>query len=247
MERNESFVTANLNDVAIRLAWAQVEIFADDIERVQVLAAGDESSVRDLRIEIREDALVVEQPQYGLSLNIIDSHWMQVCVRVPRAWERKLHVSTISGLLNARGLNGSRIVLDTVSGDVRATRLTAKEISMKTITGDLRADTLDTDSLSIRTVSGEVGLDDIALRTCRCTTVSGEVRMKLRSAFEMVEVRSVSGDVSLLTGESHVNAALRSVNGRVSADGVELTEDKGAPTVRVTAVSADLRLICAKA
>ena len=247
MERNESFVTANLNDVAIRLAWAQVEIFADDIERVQVLAAGDENSVRDLRIEIKEDALVVEQPQYGLSLNIMDSHWMQVCVRVPRAWERKLHVSTISGLLNARGLNGSRIVLDTVSGDVRATRLTAKELSLKTVTGELRADTLNADSISIRTVSGTVGLDDVALRTCRGTTVSGDVRMKLRTAFETVEVRSVSGDVTLLTGENRINASLRSVSGRVATDGVELTEERNAPSVRVTAVSADLRLICAKA
>lgn len=247
MERNESFVTANLNDVAIRLAWAQVEIFADDIERVQVLAAGDENSVRDLRIEIKEDALVVEQPQYGLSLNIMDSHWMQVCVRVPRTWERKLHVSTISGLLNARGLNGSRIVLDTVSGDVRATKLTAKELSLKTVTGELRADTLNADSVSIRTVSGAVGLDDVAMRTCRGTTVSGDVRMKLRTAFETVEVRSVSGDVTLLTGENRVNASLRSVSGRVATDGVELTEERNVPSVRVTAVSADLRLICAKA
>ncbi len=29
-----------LNDLAVRLAWAQVEIFADDIERVQVLRRG---------------------------------------------------------------------------------------------------------------------------------------------------------------------------------------------------------------
>lgn len=247
MERNESFAASNLIDLAIHMAWAQVEIFADDIERVQVLAAGDESSVRDLRIEINEDVLLVEQPQYGLSLNITDSHWMQVCVRVPREWKQKIHVNTISGLLNARGLNGSRIVLDTVSGDVRATRFGAKEISLKSITGDIHADSLSAEILSARTVSGNVTLDDVAAKTYKCTTVNGEQKVKLKGGFDLMDVRSVSGDVTLMTSVDHMNVTMRSLSGRVSTDGVELTESRDAPIVRVTGVSADLKLICAKA
>ena len=247
MERNESFVTASLSDLAIHLAWAQIEIFADDIERVQVLAAGDESSVHDLRIEISEDTLLVEQPQYGLTLNITDSHWMQVCIRVPRAWTQKIHVNTIGGLLNARGLNGSRIVLDTVSGDIKVSRITAKEISLKTITGDVRADNLTSDTLSVRTVGGNVTLDDAAARSYRCTTVNGEQKVKLKGNFELVEVRSVSGDVTLMTTVNRMSVSMRSLTGRVSTDGVELTDDKDSPSVRVTGVSADLKLICAKA
>lgn len=247
MERNESFVASNLIDLAIHLAWAQVEIFGDDVERVQVLAAGDENSVRDLRIEISDDVLLVEQPQYGLSLNITDSHWMQVCVRVPRAWEQKIHVNTIGGLLNARGLNGSRIVLDTVSGDVRATRFSAKEISIKSVIGDIHADSLTSDALSVRTVSGKVTLDDVSAKTYKCTTVNGDQKVKIKGTFEVMDVRSVSGDVTVLTTVNRMNVSMRSLSGRVSTDGVELTEDKYAPSVRVTGVSADLKLICAKA
>lgn len=245
MERNESFAANNLIDLAIHMAWAQVEIFADDIERVQVLAAGDESSVRDLRIEVNENILLVEQPQYGLTLNITDSHWMQVCIRVPRAWSQKIHVNTIGGLLNARGLNGSRIVLDTVSGDVRATRITAREISLKSITGDVHADNLTAESLSMRTVGGNISLDDVTVKNYKCTTVNGEQKVKIVGAFELMDVRSVSGDVTLMTTIDHMSVSMRSLSGRVSTDGVELTDEKGAPSVRVTGVSADLKLICA--
>ena len=247
LERNESFVATQLTDLAIHLAWAQVEIFADDIERVQVLAAGDESSVRDLRIEVNEDVLLVEQPQYGLSLNITDSHWMQVCVRVPREWKQKIHVNTIGGLLNARGLSGSRIVLDTVSGDVRATRITAQEISVKSVIGDIHADMLTADTLSARTVSGKVTLDDVEARNYKCTTVNGDQKVKLKGSFEQMDVRSVSGDVTVMTSVNRMNVSMRSLSGRVSTDGVELTEAKDAPSVRVTGVSADLKLISAKA
>ena len=247
LERNENFVVTDLNDLAIHLAWAQVEIFADDIDRVQVLAAGDEASVRDLRIVVEDHTLLVEQPQYGLSLNITDSHWMQVCIRVPRTWSDKIHVNTIGGLLNARGLNGSRIVLDTVSGDVRATRLQAKEISRKSISGDIRTDNLTSEMLSVRTVSGNITLDDVSANVYKCTTVNGEQKAKLKGGFTFMDVRSVSGDVTLLTIIDRMNVSMRSLSGRVSTEGVDLTESKDAPTVRVTGVSADLKLICAKA
>ena len=246
MERNESFAAGNLNDLAVHMAWAQVEIFTDDIERVQVLAAGDENSVRDLRIEVKDDTLLVEQPQYGLSLNITDSRWMQVCIRVPKTWDKKIHVFTIGGLLNARGLNGSRVVLDTVSGDVRAIRITAKEISLKSISGDLRSDTLTADTITARTVSGNIAFDDATAKTYKTTTVSGEMKLKLKDSFEQMDLRSVSGDVTLFTNVNRMNVSMRSLNGRVSTNGVELVEDKSAPIVRVTGVSADLKLVCAK-
>lgn len=247
MERNESFAAASLNDLVVHMAWAQVEVFADDIDRVQVLAAGDENSVRDLRIELNEDTLLVEQPQYGLSLNITDSHWMQVCIRVPKAWDKKLHVFTIGGLLNARGLNGSRIVLDTVSGDVHAVRVNAKELSLKSISGDVRSDRLTAETVTVRTVSGNITLDEADARAYKCTTVSGEIKLKLKTEFMQMDLRSVSGDVTVLSPVKRVSVSMRSLSGRVSMNNVELTEDKAAPAVRATGVSCDLKLIYTEA
>ena len=246
MERNESFVSDSLNDIVVHMAWAQVEIFADDIERVQVLAAGDEGSVRDLRIETENDTLLVEQPQYGLSLNITESRWMQVCIRVPKTWVKEIHVFTISGLLNARGLNGSRIVLDTVSGDMRAMRVAARDISLKSISGDVRSDRLNADSLTVRTVSGNITLDEAVAQAYKCTTVSGEVKLKLTEGFTSMDVRSVSGDVTVLSPVSSMNVSMRSISGRVATNGVTVAEAGKNPAVRMTGVSADLKLVCAK-
>ncbi len=246
MERNESFETANLNDLAIHMAWAQVEIFADEIDRVQVLAAGDENSVRDLRIIREGDTLTAEQPQYGLSLNITESHWMQVCVRVPKRWDRQIHVNTVNGLLNARGLNGSRIVLDTISGDVHASRMAAREIALKSVSGDIHAEDLTAENMTVRSVSGTVALEGVSAKSYKCTTVSGRQKIRQKTGFTEMELRSVSGNVTLITPEERVNVSMRSLSGRVSAEGVEVTQDAGAPVLRATGVSAELKLIRAK-
>lgn len=247
LERNESFATGSLNDLSIRLAWAQVEIFGDEIDRVQVLAAGDENSVRDLRIVADDEGvLTVEQPQYGLSLNITESHWMQVCVRVPKTWNRKIHVNTVSGLLNARGLNGSVIILDTVSGDLHASRVTAEILALKTVSGDIRADTLAVSEMSARSLSGNLSLDSTIVKAGKFTTVNGEQTIRLTNTFEQLEVRTVSGDVALTAPVEKMNVSMRSISGRVSTDGVQLAEEAGLPAVRITGVSANLKLICVK-
>lgn len=120
MERNMSFDGGSLDGVAVHLAWGQLEIFADDVDRIQVMAAGDDGSVNDLRIGEKEGWLVVEQPQYGLSLNITESRWLQICVRMPKEWKKTIACNTISGLLSARGLRAKSLTLETVSGDLRA-------------------------------------------------------------------------------------------------------------------------------
>lgn len=104
MERNLSFDTEGLEKIAVHLGWAQLEMFADEVDKVQVMAAGDDSSVEDLRIAVKDGCLTVEQPQYGLSLNIMECRWLQVCVRVPSQWKGDIALSTLSGLLSARKL-----------------------------------------------------------------------------------------------------------------------------------------------
>jgi len=246
LERNESFALENVNDLAIRMAWAQVEIFADDIQRVQVLAAGDENSVKELRIQLEDDTLVVEQPQYGLSINITESHWMQVCVRVPNNWAKKIHVNTINGLLNARGLIGSRIVLDTVTGDVHASRMSAPEIVLKSVSGDIHAEDLNADQLTVRSVSGTVALEGVTAKSYKCTNVSGKQKIVQKAGFEHMELRAVSGDVTLVTPVERLAVTMRSLSGRVATEGVQITKDTGVPTVQATGVSAELKLILAK-
>lgn len=246
MERNVHFETAGLKDIVVHLAWAQLEIFADDVEKIQVLVAGDENSVTDLRIGVKENALVVEQPQYGLSLNIMESRWMQVCLRVPRTWDQGVRVNTITGRLSARGLNGTEIVLDTVSGDLRAVRLSAPALALRSISGDVRGEALTAKTLSVRSVSGMLAMDAIQVDALKCNSVSGEQVYHLKKSFRRIDINAVSGDVMITSPAETMNVALRSISGRVRTEGVSITEDESAPTVRVTGVSADLKLIAIK-
>ncbi len=246
MERNVHFETAGLQDIVVHLAWAQLEIFADDVDKIQVLAAGDENSVTDLRVGTKDKVLLVEQPQYGLSLNLMESRWMQVCIRVPRSWAHEIHANTISGMLSARGLKGSAIVLDTISADLRALRLSGKEIGLKTISGDVRGESLEADTLSVRSVSGLLKMEDCKAKNLKGSSVSGEQTYGLSAPFQRVDINAVSGDVALAAPMATVNVSMRSISGRVRTEGVTITEAEDVPAVRVTAVSANLALIAIK-
>ena len=246
MERNLSFDVAGLRGLGIHLAWAQMEVFADDVDKIQVMAAGDDNSVNDLRIETKNGELIVEQPQYGLSLNIMESRWLQVCVRVPRTFEGHVRLNTISGLLSARKLDAGDITLETVSGDLRALKLKATSLTLKTVSGDARGEELTAQRVTMRSVSGDIVLDGLSAQTLKCNSVSGEQTYNMTGTFRSVEVTAVSGNVVITAPVENINVSLRSLSGRVRTQGVSITDDEGAPSVRVTGVSADLKLISIK-
>ncbi len=246
MERNLSFDTEELSSIAVRLGWAQLEMFADEVDKVQVMAAGDDSSVEDLRIAVKDGILTVEQPQYGLSLNIMESRWLQVCVRVPSQWKGDVALSTLSGLLSARKLCAGSLSLETVSGDLRAVRLTATDATLKTVGGDMRGEQLTAENLSVRSVSGDTALDALNVQSLKCTSVTGEQTYNMTSAFRKVDVTAVSGNVIITAPVEAMDVSLRSISGRVRTEGVNIREGEGVPSVRVTGVTADLKLISIK-
>ena len=243
MERNENYPIEGLRDLSIRLAWAQLEMYADDIDRIQVIASGDAHTIDDLRMAVKDGVLVIEQPQYGLSLDISHGHWMQLCVRVPKTWEKTLHANTISGPISARGLTGARIVLETVTGSLKAESIDATQISLRTTAGNIHGEHLTSERLTSRSISGNIALDDVTAQNYRFTSVNGNISLRVKSGFERMELRTVTGDASLFTDADALNVSMMSVNGQRIVDGVELTENDTAPLVRATGVSGDLKII----
>ncbi len=243
MERNESFTVQELKEISVHLAWGQLEIFGDDVEKVQVMAAGDDGSTKDLRIELKEGKLTVEQPQYGLSLNITESRWLQVCVRVPRAERFEFDCNTISGLLSARKLNGGYTELETVSGELRAVKISADKLALKTVSGDARGEDIIARSVSLRSVNGNMALDGLSVKKLKSNSVNGTQTYNMVEDFERVEVNTVSGDVTITAPVEAMKVNLRSVSGRVLTERVSITDKDDVPAVRITGVSADLKLI----
>ncbi len=248
MEQNVNFPVAGLTDITIRLGWAQLEMYTDDVDHIQVIASGDAHAVADLRAAVKDGELLIEQPQYGLgtSLDITRGHWMELCVRVPRAWDQTIHANTISGLIVARGLGGTVIELETISGDLKAQKITAGKLALKTTAGKIRGEQLMSDWLTVRTVGNEVSLDDVSARSYRMTTVSGNMQLHLKSAFEQMELRTVSGDYTVFTQAEAVRVSMRTVSGRKTLEGVEHSESESVPAVRLTGVSGNLHMVGAK-
>ncbi|MBN1778584.1 MAG: DUF4097 family beta strand repeat protein [Clostridiales bacterium] len=242
MERNESFAAAELKEMHVRLAWAQLEVYADDIENVQVIASGDEHTVSELRINVEDGLLLIEQPQYGISLDITHGHWMELCVRVPKTWDHPLRLNTISGLLRAKGLGSETIAIETIAGDLKASQLTAGELALKTTSGTLHGKQLITEKLTIRTVSGNVQLQDVSAKTYRITSVSGDITMEPGTGFEQMDIRTVSGDFAILTELDALHVTVRTVSGKKILDGVRQTDDETAPSVRFMGISGDLKI-----
>ena len=242
MEKNLCFEAPSVQQLIVKLAWAQLELLTDDVEDIQVLAAGDEHTVSELRILFKDGRLIVEQPQYGLSMDLINGKWMQVCVRIPKSWRGLVDAHTISGLLNTRGVAGGDITLETVSGDLRALSVTAVSMYLRTVSGNIKGGGLSGERLSLRTISGNVDLMAIDFQTVKSNAVSGQQKMEFAKPFARVDVTAVSGDVTLHVPMDKLDAALRSVSGRMRTSGVFLVDD--APAVRINGVSADLEVAC---
>ena len=242
MEKNISFDAAIVRSILVKVAWPQLEMMKDEIDVIQVFAAGDEHTVTDLRIQEKEGKLLIEQPTYGLSMDIVNSKWMQIIVRVPLNWKGDIEAATISGHLSARRLSGRNISLDSVTGDLHAVSLSAIDMSVKTISGSIKANELSGDKLSLRSVSGDINVQGSHFKTIRSSSVSGKHRIELVETFDKLDVSTVSGDTELRIVDQNIEAVLRSISGRIRTRGVALTD--AGPRICVTSVSADVAISC---
>lgn len=228
MNRNEVFAAGEVARLEPRLAWATLEIGADDVENVQVLVSGSDAEVEDLKISLEGGTLSMEQPSYGLTPRIDLVRWMQVSVRLPRSWRGAVTASTITGPLRARGLEGTDISLETVSGDLRASDIRAIDAKIHTVTGRVLCAALESERLGLRTISGAMQLEGLSARQVRLGTVSGDCLLTFAQPFQSLEGTSVSGDISVNAPMAELALSTRGMASRVSLDGISQSEDAAA-------------------
>lgn len=246
MNRNESFPAIIVSTLAVHLAWASLDIVVEDVDQIQVLVSGADNDVKDLRMVCEENRLTVEQPSYGINIkNLGTERWMQIMIRLPRSWKGAVDASTISAPLKARGLTGTDLSLDTVSGELTAADLQSMTTALHSVSGNVKAENLFGEKLSLRTVSGDVTARACSFDTYRVNTVSGQADLDMTRPFERLDGLTVSGSLRLFTPMDQVDAALRSVSGRLRTRGVSIQPD--APAARVSSVSGDLEINCSTA
>jgi hypothetical protein len=241
MERNLSFPSESVVTLRVRLTWGQAELLTGESDQFQVLIAGDDDSVEEVRAEMRGGEVLVAQPQLAYAKELLPrNRWLQICVRVPKGWRGDLEASTVAGMLGARSLALGDLSLTTVSGSLRANQLSGDQLFLHTVAGAISGEALQAKRVNLRTVSGRVALKDLGFITGKAFTVSGEVNLLLRDGCRALDVQSVSGGICIETA-SPAQGALHSLSGQfIRGDGVQWAE--GGLEVSASSVSGDLVL-----
>ena len=238
MNRNEAFNAMDIHTLQVHTVWATLEIIADDVETLQVLVAGDDDYVEDLKAAVEDGKLTVEQPTSGIVPKLSAVRWMQVTIRLPKDWKGAVQAETISGPLKARGLDGSDLSLESISGEIRATNLRGITVRANSVTGQVALTGVRAAKLHLRSVSGAIHAEAVSAQEIRLNAVSGQVSLELLEPFERIEGSAVSGDVRVRAPISKADIGFRSVTGPLRTSGVSIVD--GAPPVNLTSVSGGL-------
>ncbi len=238
MNRNETFDASLITGLGIKMAWATVELMSDDVKSIQLLVSGSQDDVDDLRVSQSNGRLTLEQPAYGFSTRIATERWMQVTLRIPRDWRGEVRASTMTGLLQVRGLAGTDFSFSTVSGTLRVNGLNCMTAVLHTVSGLLDVCGIAAEKGGLRTVSGDLSLYRGAFRQLKLTSVSGMVVAGLDEAFETLDVNTVSGAIAIQAPIERAKISLRSVTGKLKTEGVE--NGDGGPVISANSVSGGL-------
>jgi hypothetical protein len=244
MERNIRYPAHQIQELRVRLAWAHLDILSDEIDEVQILAAGDDATVEELTIGLEEGVLTVEQPQFGISLsNLHVGQWLQICLRLPRDLAGTLEAGTISGALCARTLTADVLSLETVSGALHVQRLNAREeLTLRTVSGAIAGSGLHAPKAYIRTISGLVRANGLDLPRSRASTVSGKLSLHFDAPIKALELQSISGALEVVQPSDAVRALLHSLSGKLTLQGVGTLEGEEGPCITATTATGGLSI-----
>lgn len=242
MNRNQFYPLLEVSSLAIHLAWASLEVRRERVEQVQVLVSGSEADATSLRVSCAAGRLLIEQPNLGLTPSLATAgHWLEILVRLPEKWKGTSELSTISGRLHADGLEGPDLEFCTASGALTAHRLRGMNCHLRTVSGEMNVMDAVCDKLTLRTVSGNAALDGCAFSQGNLDTVSGHLVLNLVEPFDLLDVTTVSGNLSLDAPIQAANIRRKAVSGRLRTKSLTLA-DQGVP-ITMTTVSGDLEII----
>lgn len=226
MERNMSFSAQQIKAIRGKMTWGQVEIVSGAHDEVQLLVSGDDESVAEVRVEMEGDTLYVGQPQLSFALEVLPrNRWLQVFLRIPKAWRGGMDIDTVNGLLGAYDVQADDMELSTISGGIVVKRLSADMLKMRTVSGAIAGELLTANTLRVRTTAGDISLGQLKADEIKTNTVSGKVALSVLSGAKELNMQSVAGSMAVDV-EDPVHATLGAVTGQLMlGDGVVSSAD----------------------
>jgi len=231
MVRSESFPSAGVACLAIRLARAALTILPGHEEDVRLHISGPSENADALLLRLNDGCLHVEEPS-SLRLKAAP---LQLTLRLPPSWKGSVRAITRSGALTVQGLSGADLALSTVTGGMQLQALSSITTSLRSVSGVIRAQGLSGQSLRVRSLLGGAELTDCAYDVYRITGVRGSTSLHMLQGFDQLDGLMISGSLHVTAPMDSVDAVLHTVTGRLRTQGVALVQD--APRASVTTVS----------
>lgn len=239
MERNLSFDYKLIKEIKINTSWPQIEVFSNETNEIQVVIAGDNKTVAQIKVELDKDELIIEQPKYGINLNIAEGSWMQILLHLPKAYKGEIDVSSILGNINIRGFEGEELSLDSISGNIILDNIAVEYLKAKNISGSITIKNIKCEKLKLRTVSGNIIAENIDADDIKLSGVSGKQSLEIVNNFKKLDIVSVTGDVEIVQPAEFVYAKLKALHGELLLDNVK--EGNG-PKLSATSVTGKVKI-----
>ena len=230
MNSRNSFSSLTITQLVIHLTGALLELYADDTQEIQVMASGDDHDMKAVSLAQNGDTLTLEQSAAALSPLPLSARWLQVTIRIPRAWKGRVEIRTTSGSVHVRGLQVSDLSVESLSGFVMLSDLSSLSLKVKNGSGDIAGSDLSGQDCSLFTTTGMLCLERLAFLNISLSSVSRGAMLSFAEMFSTFKGGSVAGGISLEIPGAQCDAILRSVSGRLLTDGVSIVD--GAPSVR---------------
>lgn len=136
-------------------------------------------------------------------------------VQVPAGQSlEKVKVSNVSGGIKAEKLTGEKWDLSTTTGPIEATGLRGESCKLTSISGALRIEDVQAEELRLSTTSGRIEAPGFGAEHAKLSTVSGAVEAYGNG--ESLELKSVSGSLTLQTAQPPESVRLETISGRVT-------------------------------
>ncbi len=136
-----------------------------------------------------------------------------VYVLVPRSYEHRLDLETVSGNINIEGeLRLDHTLIKTVSGDFNASRLNGGEYTISTVSGDIHAGPLHVEKVKLNSTSGDLYVEELS-GNIEGKTTSGDILIAYDQENSEALLKTISGDISLLIPKANANLSLNTTSG----------------------------------
>lgn len=242
MERNYTYPSTGISRVRMKLTWAQLELVSTSSDQFQAIIAGDDESVNELRVEHNSEDIVIAQPQLAYAKEILPRRrWLQICLRIPKAWQGDLDADTVSGTIGAHGISLPEISLTTVSAAMNVREVTSSSLLLHTVAGAISGIDLSAKRANLRCISGNIAMTGAQFGATRVFTVSGSTTLSLLDGCRTVDAQSVSGSLCVETDSTAVKAALHSLSGQFIRD-EDVPAGDGGLEISASSVSGDLAI-----